>query len=58
MCIGGDRGHLGDGDGSGLGLHWRLMGRMREGVHYSYHKQCPQFSKGVYGPTGPAPDTT
>lgn len=35
-----------------------VLGMMGEGVHYSYHKQCPQFSEGVYGPTGPAPDTT
>ena len=37
MCIGGDRGHLGDGDGSGLGLHWRLMG-MGEAVRGSEMK--------------------
>ena len=58
VCIGGDGGHLGDGDGSGWVGTLRLLGMMGEGVYYSYHKQCPQFSEGVYGPTGPAPDTT
>lgn len=37
---------------------WGLLGMMGEGVHYSYHKQCPQFSEGVYGPTSPAPNST
>ena len=32
MCIGGDRGHLGDGDGSGWVGTLRLLGRMREAV--------------------------
>ena len=42
----------------GLGLHLGVVGDGGNGVHYSYHKQCPQFSEGVYGPTGPAPNST
>ena len=49
----------------GIGIGWDegletlySLGRMGKGVHYSYHKQRPQFSEGVDGPTGPAPNST
>ena len=38
--------------------YFEVVGDGGRWVYYSYHKQCPQFSEGVYGPTGPAPDTT
>ena len=57
-CIGGDSGHLVGWVYGGLGLHLGVVGDDGEGVHYSYHKQCPQFSEGVYGSTGPAPNST
>ena len=58
VCIGGDGVHRWDGYLGGMGFAlWGCWG-WGEGVHYSYHKQCPQFSEGVYGPTGPAPNST
>ena len=42
----------------GIGFALGVVGDGGSPVYYSYHKQCPQFSEGVYGPTGPAPNST